>query len=172
MRIADIHTRRVVHIGATASVREAAELMRTRHVGALVVVEEKDGERIPVGMVTDRDIVLAVVAPGVNVEALTVGDVMTRPVVTCREDQDLFAAIELMRERGVRRLPVLNAKGSLAGVIAADDIYNAIGTHMRELSLALAREQVHEMQRCTTCSANPGASASSFSAARCTVGSR
>ena len=146
MRIADIHTRRVVHIGTGASVREAAELMRTRHVGALVVVDQPNGERIPVGMVTDRDIVLAVVAPGVNVEALTVGDVMTKPVVTCSEDQDLFAAIELMRERGVRRLPVLNAKGGLAGIVAADDIYNAIGTHMRELSLALAREQVHEMR--------------------------
>ena len=146
MRIADIHTRRVVHIGTGASVREAAELMRTRHVGALVVVDQPNGERIPIGMVTDRDIVLAVVAPGVNVETLTVGDVMTKPVITCSEDQDLFAAIELMRERGVRRLPVLNAKGGLAGVVSADDIYNAIGTHMRELSLALAREQVHEMK--------------------------
>lgn len=146
MRIADIQTRRVVHIGPGASVREAAELMRTRHVGALVVVEQPNGERVPIGMITDRDIVLAVVAPGVNVEALTVGDVMTRPVITCSEDQDLFVAIELMRERGVRRLPVVNAKGSLAGVVAADDIYNAVGTQMRELSLALAREQAHELQ--------------------------
>lgn len=144
MRVADIQTRRVVHITASASVREAAELMRTRHVGALVVVDQPNGERIPVGIVTDRDIVLAVVAPGVHVELLTVGDVMTQPVVTCSENQDLFDAIELMRERGVRRLPVLNAKGGLTGVVAADDIYNAIGTHMRELSLALAHEQVKE----------------------------
>jgi CBS domain-containing protein len=146
MRVADIQTRRVVHIGPTASVREAAELMRTRHVGALVVIDSPNGERIPVGIVTDRDIVLAVIAPGVNVELLTVGDVMTKPVATCTENQDLFDAIELMRERGVRRLPVLNAKGGLVGVVAVDDIYNAIGMHMHELSLALTREQVREMR--------------------------
>ena len=146
MRIADIYTRRVVHVGAVASVREAAELMRKRHVGALVVVDQPNGERVPVGIITDRDIVLAVVAAGVDVEALTVGDVMTHPVITCTEDQDLFDAVELMRERGIRRLPVLNAKGGLAGVVAADDIYSALGTHMRELSLALTREQVREMK--------------------------
>ena len=146
MRSADIHTRRVVHISATASVREAAELMRYRHVGALVVIDQPNGERIPIGIVTDRDIVVAVVAPGVNVEVLTVGDVMTKPVITCAESQDVFDAIELMRERGVRRLPVLNAKGGLAGIVAADDIYNAIGVQMSELSLALAREQVREMK--------------------------
>lgn len=144
MRIADIKIHNVVHIGAHASVREAAEKMRKRHVGALIVVDQPDGERIPVGMITDRDIVLGVVASGVEGDKLLVEDVMSRKLATCTEDQDLFDAIEIMHERGVRRLPVLNPQGGLAGIVAVDDIYNAIGAHMRELGSVLAREQARE----------------------------
>ncbi len=146
MRIADICTRHVVLIAAEASLDEAAETMRTHHVGALVVTEQPNGERIPVGIITDRDIVLAVVAAGVAPKTLTAGDVMTHPLATCSEDQELFDAIQTMRERGVRRLPVLNAKGGLVGMVAADDIFGALGTHMRDLSQVLGHEQAREMQ--------------------------
>ncbi|NCT66240.1 MAG: CBS domain-containing protein [Rhodanobacteraceae bacterium] len=146
MRIADICTRHVVHIGATASLREAAETMRTRHVGTVVVVDQPNGERVPIGIVTDRDLVVAVVAEGVDPGSLTVADVMSRRVATCMEDQDMFEAIEIMRERGVRRLPVLNAKGGLAGIVAADDIFGALGECMRDLGRALTRAQAHEME--------------------------
>lgn len=146
MRIADICTRDVVQIAANASLDEAAETMRRRHVGALVVTEQPNGEHIPVGIITDRDIVLAVVAPGVPPETLTAGDVMTHPLATCREDEELFDAIQTMRERGVRRLPVLNAKGGLAGIVAADDIFSALGAHMRDLSQVLGHEQARETQ--------------------------
>lgn len=149
MRISDICTSDVVHLGAEGSLREAAETMRARHVGALVVIDEPDGERIPIGIITDRDIVLAVIAPGVAIEAISVADVMTRDVATCSEDQELFDAIGTMRERGVRRLPVLNAAGGLVGMVAADDIYGALATHLRELSVALTREQVREMEQRT-----------------------
>lgn len=144
MRIADVCTHDVVEIAADASLNEAAEVMRKRHVGALVVTEQPDGEHIPVGIITDRDIVLAVVAPGVRPESLTAGDVMTHPLATCREDEELFDAIVTMRDRGVRRLPVLNAEGGLAGIVAADDIFGALGTHMRDLGQVLGREQVRE----------------------------
>lgn len=146
MRISDICTRNVVHISAIASVREAAESMRKNHVGALIVIDQPNGERIPIGVITDRDIVVTVVAPGVDPQSLTVGDVMSRPPVTCGEDEEIFDAIHTMRDRGVRRLPVLNAKGGLAGVLSTDDIYGALSTHAGELSHALTREQVREMQ--------------------------
>ena len=144
MRIADICTRDVVQIDAGAPLNEAAETMRRRHVGALVVTEQPNGEHIPVGMLTDRDIVLAVVAPDVAPGTLTAGDVMTHPLATCREDQELSDAIQTMRERGVRRLPVLNARGGLAGIVAADDIFNALGTHLRDLNQVLGHEQARE----------------------------
>jgi CBS domain-containing protein len=146
MRIADICTHDVVHITAAASARDAAEMMRKRHVGALVVVDQQNGERIPIGIITDRDIVVAVVAPGIGAETVTVGDVMTRHVATCAASQELFDAIEIMRVRGVRRLPVVNAIGSLSGMVAADDIYGALATHAQELSRALTREQVCETE--------------------------
>ena len=144
MRIADICTHDVVQIAADASLAEAADTMRRRHVGALVVTEQPNGERVPVGMLTDRDIVLAVVAPGIAPEQLTAADVMTHPLATCREDEELFDAIQTMRERGVRRLPVLDAKGGLAGMVAADDIFSALGTHMRDLGQVLGHEQARE----------------------------
>lgn len=146
MLIADICTRDVVHIGPDASLRDAAELMRSTHVGALVVVSRPNHEMVPIGMLTDRDIVLSAVAPGVDLEAVTVGDAMSQRLATCNEDQDAFDAIAIMRQHGVRRLPVLNANGGLAGLVAADDIYGAIGMHMSELSQAFVREQVQEMQ--------------------------
>jgi CBS domain-containing protein len=146
MRIADVCTHLVVSTQATVSVREAAEAMRQHHVGALVVVEKPNGERIPVGIVTDRDIVVAVVATGGNPDKLTLGQIMSKPVATCTESEGLFAAILTMREHGVRRLPVLNAKGGLAGMVSADDIYGALGAQMVDLGEALAREETREMQ--------------------------
>lgn len=146
MNISDICTRSVVHIDADQSVHAAAELMRKRHVGSLVVIEKPDGEHVPVGIITDRDIVLAVIAPGIDAGVLTVGDVMSRRLASCSEGDDLFDAIATMRRHGVRRLPVLNGKGGLAGVVSADDIYGALGMHLQELSQALTREQVREME--------------------------
>jgi CBS domain-containing protein len=146
MRIADICTRNVVEVPADLSVREAARLMREQHVGTLVVTEKPNGERVPRGIVTDRDIVISVVAAEVDPGGVTVGDVMSAPPVTCREDQELFDAVQKMRGHGVRRLPVVNAQGGLSGLVAADDVFAALGTHMSELGHALTREQVREMQ--------------------------
>ncbi|KAF1722754.1 CBS domain-containing protein [Pseudoxanthomonas wuyuanensis] len=144
MRIADICTSNPIHIAA--SVRDAASLMRHRHVGALVVLGTANGDRAPVGILTDRDIVVSLVVEGVDPDTLQVSDVMTREVATCGEDQDLFDAIGTMRRNGVRRLPVLDAAGELTGMVSADDIYGAIGAHLSELGQALTREQVREMQ--------------------------
>ncbi len=146
MRVADICTLLTVHMESSASVRDAAKLMRERHVGAVVVVDRRNGTRALDGILTDRDIAISVVAAGIDPDTVTVGDVMSRPVATCTADQDLFEAISTMRAHGVRRLPMLNATGELAGIVAADDIYGALATELRELSRALVREQAREME--------------------------
>ena len=146
MRVADICARSAVCVGAAESVRTAAETMRKRHVGSLVVVETTEEKRVPQGIITDRDIVLAVTASGADPEALTVGDVMTRSPVTCTENDDLFDAILIMRTRGIRRLPVIDTKGGLIGVLSADDIYGMLGVHLHELGHALTRGHLREMQ--------------------------
>lgn len=146
MRVGDICTRKVILIREGATIREAAEEMRRRHVGSLIVVDQPNGAPAPIGMLTDRDIVLAVVAAGVDGEKLRVGDVMSRKVATCAEDDYLFDAVQTMRERGVRRLPVLDRhQATLIGVISIDDIYGAIGAHMSELARALRHEQANEL---------------------------
>lgn len=147
MDIYDLCTRDVIHIEPHRSVRDAAQVMRRSHVGALVVTEQPNGELMPIGIVTDRDIAVSVVAAGIDPDAITVGDVMTRRVVTCGERQGLFDALALMRERGVRRLPVINAQGGLAGMFTADDALGMIAAQMRDLCRALSREQVREMER-------------------------
>ncbi|GAB3040836.1 MULTISPECIES: CBS domain-containing protein [Oleiagrimonas] len=146
MRIANICTHDVVHVDADLSVRDAAQLMRKQHVGTLVVVDQPNGERIPIGIVTDRDIVVSVIAADADADTLSVGDIMTRQLATCTESEELFDAVQTMRTRGVRRLPVLDRNGGLAGLLSADDIFVALSMHLNDLSHALAREQIHEME--------------------------
>lgn len=144
MRISEVFTRDVVCIEGDRSVREAAQLMRDRHVGALVVVEQPNGERTPVGMLTGRDIVIEVIAAGVSPDALSVADVMSRDPITCDADQDLVDAVELMRLRGVRRLPVVNLNGGVVGLVAIDDALSALIAQLQALTRAVTVEQVHE----------------------------
>jgi CBS domain-containing protein len=146
MNVFDVCTREVVHLGADATVREAAELMRHRHVGMTVVVEKPNGECFPIGVLTDRDIVVSVVAPGIDPEVITVADVMTREITSCGIGDDLFQVLQAMHADGVRRLPVLDSDGALRGLISIDDIVAAIGAQLVELSAVMRRGQVREMQ--------------------------
>jgi CBS domain-containing protein len=147
MRVANICTRDVIYVTSSTSIREAATLMRRHHVGSLVVADQPNGERVPVGILTDRDIVLAVVAKGVAADDVTVGDAMTRSIATCGENEDLFDALQTMRGRGVRRIPVVNEQGALAGMLTADDAIGAISSYLLELTRALTREQTLELER-------------------------
>lgn len=128
----EICTRSVAIAFRTTSVDGAARLMRDNHVGCLVVVDEVDGRRIVVGVLTDRDIVTAVVAPGLDATTLTVDDVMTTDLVTAREDDSLIDLMRSMRRKGVRRVPVVGGQDELIGVVTLDDV---LGVLSEELSL-------------------------------------
>lgn len=128
----EICTRNVTIAFRTTSVDGAARLMRDNHVGCLVVVDEVDGRRIVVGVLTDRDIVTAVVAPGIDATTLTVDDVMTPDLVTAREDDSLIDLMRSMRRKGVRRVPVVGGQDELIGVVTLDDV---LGVLSEELSL-------------------------------------
>jgi CBS domain-containing protein len=104
-------------IGASASVVEAARLMREGHIGSLPVTED---ERL-VGMITDRDITTRVVAESAVPETTSVGDVYSRDLISVEPDHDLEEALELMARHQVRRLPVVE-NGRLVGVVAQADI--------------------------------------------------
>jgi CBS domain-containing protein len=104
-------------IGASASVVEAARLMREEHIGSLPITE---GEQL-VGMITDRDIATRVVAEAIDPETTSVGDVYSRDLITVEPDRDLQEALQLMARHQVRRLPVVE-NGRLVGIVAQADI--------------------------------------------------
>jgi len=122
-----------------ATLREASLLMRNRHVGALVVAESRGGALRPVGIVTDRDIVVAVIAPGARAEAIRVGDVMPKALFVARDSDTVFEALQAMSHHGVRRLPVVTVDGELFGIVTADDLLRLIATELASLASALNR---------------------------------
>lgn len=143
MSAGELCNRKVAIAEKTLSVADAARLMRRLHVGDLVVIEERDGRRQPVGIVTDRDIVVEVVAASMDPEALTIGDVMGPELATVRENEDLFETLRYMRDKGVRRMPVVDQAGGLVGILTLDDLLGLLAEEMT----GLARLVSHERQR-------------------------
>jgi len=119
--------------------------MRQGHIGSLVIVEQMNvGKRNPVGIVTDRDIVVEVIATGLDPAVITVGDVMERELVVGRESDSVLQTLEIMRFKGVRRLPTVDGEGQLVGIVTVDDILEVLSEELSELSRIVAREQARE----------------------------
>lgn len=144
MPISEICNRDVVIVNPNDSVLEAARLMRQHHVGDVVVVEERGDARIPVGIVTDRDLVVEIMATGLDPMAITVGDFMVPELVTVKENTGLFEAIEYMRTKGVRRLPVVNNNGWLVGILTLDDLLELLAEEMQSVSKLVRNEHKRE----------------------------
>lgn len=140
MNTGSICTRDVTVCERQATIFDAAQLMRERHVGDLVVVEMVDGRRVPVGMLTDRDIVLAVVAKQADPEKIFVNDAMSSPPTLVSEGDDLWLAATRMRLQGVRRLPVVDAAGALVGIVSLDDLLEAVSALLSEMWLVTGRQ--------------------------------
>jgi CBS domain-containing protein len=146
MAIGEICSREVVFARRDTTIKAAASLMRESHIGSLVVVDEPNGKRIPAGILTDRDIVVAVVALGLNPDAIQVGDVMGQELLAVREDAGVAETAELMRLKGVRRLPVTDDAGALVGVVAADDLLILLAEELSALATMVAREHKREQE--------------------------
>jgi CBS domain-containing protein len=144
MPIGDVCVRDVVVAGRGTTAREAAKLMSENHVGNVVVVEDIGGRRVPVGIITDRDIVRNVVAEALDASLFTLGDLMARDLVTVREDQGVFECMQQMRINGIRRMPVVELKGGLIGIISLDDLIQLLAEEMSELAKVIVREQALE----------------------------
>ena len=143
MFVGEICNRQVVICGRDDSIQNAAELMRDNHVGDVIVVEHKEGKHFPIGILTDRDIVIEVLAEGVNLNDIAVNDVMSSELISVKEDDYIIETIEQMRDRGIRRVPVVNQEGSLEGILAVDDAIELVA----ELLSNLVRLFKHEFNR-------------------------
>ncbi|HYR05578.1 MAG TPA: CBS domain-containing protein [Gallionella sp.] len=145
MPIGEICNREVVIVQPNTTTLEAARLMRQHHVGDVVVVEDRGGVQVPVGIVTDRDLVVEIVAPELNQTAITVGDIMVPDLVTVRENTGVFEAIQYMRTKGVRRLPVVGDNYGLIGILVLDDLLELLAEELLLLAKLVKREQKKEM---------------------------
>ena len=144
MSAGEICNREVIVIQRDATIVEAAKLMRQFHVGALIVVEKRDGRQIPVGVVTDRDLVVEVVATELDAAVITVGDIMAVEVFTIKESTASHEAIEFMRRKTIRRLPVVDESGELTGILTLDDALQLLSEELLDLAKLVRYEQKKE----------------------------
>jgi len=142
MTVGDLCTRVVITADPHETVVEAARRMRDRHVGTLVVV---DSERRPLGLVSDRDLVVSVLAQSPDkLDAIEVGDVMSGDLITALTNEPIEDAVKRMRTHGIRRLPVVTRDGQLEGLLAFDDLVEQFSEELAELAGLLTSEQRHE----------------------------
>lgn len=128
MTVLDICEKNVIAIEKGKSLIEAAKLMRQHYVGYVVVVEKKDNKLFPLGIVTDRDLVMKVVATELNPGVITVEDIMLQSLVVVRNDAGLMQTSKLMASKGVRRIPVVSKSGELVGIVTLDDLLAETGS--------------------------------------------
>jgi CBS domain-containing protein len=132
---------------AGEKVIDAAKRMRTSHVGALVVVENRNGRHYPLGIITDRDIVVGVVSGDPeHILYVLASEIMSEDLVTAKEYDTIEAALKKMEAHGVRRLPIVDDDGALVGILTLDDILQYLTAQQSELVALVAREQRHERQ--------------------------
>ncbi len=130
MKVIDMAVQKVATIEPNKSIKDCAKQMRTEHVGSLVVVDE---HHVPIGMITDRDLAIEVIALGRDADALKVEDVMTTPVVTAYTDENMVVALARMREFGIRRLPIVDEDGKLVAVISNSNLIEELSTLLDSL---------------------------------------
>jgi predicted transcriptional regulator len=147
MTISDICNRNVATVQGDASLKTAAELMREAHIGDLIVTEHRGARIVPIGILTDRDIIIEVLAENVDPKVLRVADVMSTDLATVRDDNGLEFALNVMRGHGVRRLPVLDRDGALTGVVSLDDIIQYLARLASAIGSTLEVEQFQETKR-------------------------
>jgi CBS domain-containing protein len=141
MTLKTICNREVLIAQKNDTLVEAAKLMREYQVGSIVVIEEQNGVRYPVGLVTDRDIVIEVIAKEVDINSVTLGDVMYRDIILGKENDDVNETIKIMRQRGIRRLPVVDGSGALVGIVTMDDLIDLIAEQLKDIATLIGKQQ-------------------------------
>jgi CBS domain-containing protein len=143
MTAGEVCNRQVVFTRPETPIVDAVGLMKAHHVGDVVVVREPDGKRVPIGILTDRDVALAVEGL-LRLPQLRVADVMSADLVTSPESENLYDALKKMHSHGIRRLPVVNDRGGLEGILTFDDVVELLSEELTDLAKLVAKEQKRE----------------------------
>ncbi len=147
MTIGEYCNREVTITEQDTSVIEAAILMRRHHVGDLVVVDKLEEKTVPIGIVTDRDLVIEVLAQNIEPDSLSIKDIMSTDLVTVNENETLLSVLDIMQEKRVRRILVVNEHGDLQGLLSADDAIGLIAEAMNNLTKLVKREIAREQNQ-------------------------
>ncbi len=146
MPIGEICNREVVITYKDSSIVEVAKLMRNYHVGDVVVVDSVGDQSVPVGIITDRDIVVEIIARDVPLGSVTAGDIMSYDLITAREQDGIWDTLQRMRSHGIRRMPVVNEEGGLEGILTVDDLLELFSDELMSLAKVTIREQTREKE--------------------------
>jgi CBS domain-containing protein len=139
--------REVVITDKDTSVTDAAILMRQHHVGDLVVVDKQAGKALPIGVLTDRDLVMEVLAQKIDPGLLAIKDIMSSELVTVSEKQALLDVLDIMQKKSVRRIIVVDEEGGLQGLLSADDVIELIAEAMNDLTKLVRHEMTREQKQ-------------------------
>ena len=134
VNVGHIASRVVVVAQRETPILRVAQLMRENHIGAVIIIEDEPPLHRPIGIITDRDLVIEVLALELDYRAFTAGDIMTANPATVCETDAVFDAFEQMQRSAVRRLPVVDATGRLVGIVAFDDLVELLAQEMGELA--------------------------------------
>ncbi len=147
MSIGEFCTREVVIVERGTGIVELAQLMRKHHVGDVIVVDIQGDLVVPVGIVTDRDIVVELIAGEVELDSVTTGDVMNPELITAKEKEGIWDTLQSMRSKGIRRMPVINEDGGLEGILTVDDLIELLADELDLLAKIAGRGQELEEKR-------------------------
>jgi len=147
MILEKIAHRNVVTIPQGASMEIAAKTMRDQHVGCVIVIEEKGLKKIPVGMITDRDIVVSTSAFGIAPKSVSVSDVMSATLVTARKNDSFNHVLMLMKEHGVKRIPIVDSEGALFGIVTTHELMGVLVDELNVLIQVTERQHQVESDR-------------------------
>jgi CBS domain-containing protein len=146
MRVEELCTPNVITIVAAASIVEAAKQMREHHVGDVIVLPDS-GDGYPIGVLTDRDITVELVAQDLPLSGVSVGDVMSRDIVTVKAQDDLADALEMMATNAIRRIPVIDENDEIVGILSIDDVISVIAEELKKVSSLCRRQPGQEKRR-------------------------
>jgi len=140
MKIGECCNREVVIADKHSEILATAKLMKKHHVGDVVIVEKRGDVTVPAGILTDRDLVVEVMAQEVPPNEITAADVMSLEMHTVREEEGVWETLEKMRDLGVRRMPVVDQDGSLVGLVAMDDLLELFSEAMDHMAQLIKSE--------------------------------
>jgi len=146
MIVGEACNRTVIIVDRDDSVYESARLMREHHVGSVIVTAWENGKSSPVGILTDRDIVIELIAKEIDPAELTVGDVIGPELITVNDKDGVMEALKKMGEKGIRRAPVIDQAGTLIGILAVDDVLELVTEQLHDLTRLIRQEQRTEQR--------------------------